>query len=274
MEECKILLVEDEAVIALDISSKLKKMGYSVVGIVNNGEESVKKSIDLTPDIVLMDINLRGDMDGIQAAEKIGKEKPVIFLTAFSDEETLQRAKKVEPYGYILKPVKERELKTNIDIALYKCKMEKERKLQESKIDYLNELLNKKNIKFETIRKLLINIATSDLGLLKFIEEVILQNKERIEEEIAEGDDWFRILKGVTEPMQTVSANLTTVINLFVALGIISKEDLKVPNVEDTTFYQILFKIYSQGGFDANSLQKFMKYLYFDDQASTNIIEF
>ncbi len=122
----RILLVEDEAVVALDIRNRLKSLGYEVIGIVSSGEEAVKVVDELVPELILMDIMLDGDMDGIEAAGAI-KERhniAVIYLTAYADAQTLQRAKITEPFGYIIKPFEDRELGTTIEMALYKFRME------------------------------------------------------------------------------------------------------------------------------------------------------
>ncbi|MDY6863021.1 MAG: response regulator, partial [Thermodesulfobacteriota bacterium] len=131
MEKTKILLVEDENIVAMDIQNRLKKLGYVISAAVSSGEEAVKKAEDLQPDLVLMDIMLKGHIDGIEAAGQIRDhfDIPVIYLTAYGDKNTLDRAKITEPYGYILKPFEERELHTAIEIALYRNKLE--RKLKE-----------------------------------------------------------------------------------------------------------------------------------------------
>ncbi len=132
MSDAKILIVEDEGISALDIQQRLISLGYTASDIVSSGEEAVKKAEETSPDLVLMDIMLPGEIDGVIAAEQIRAsfDIPIIYLTAYTDEATLQRAKVTEPYGYIVKPFKERELHIAIDMALYKHKME--RKLKES----------------------------------------------------------------------------------------------------------------------------------------------
>lgn len=127
MEDVKILVVEDESIIALNIKKKLKSFGYTVPAIVSTGEEAIKMTEITFPDLILMDVMLKGDMDGVQAIEEIRKrfDIPVIYLTAYSDDEVLERAKLTQPYGYIVKPFKANDLRTNIEIALYKHKMEK-----------------------------------------------------------------------------------------------------------------------------------------------------
>ena len=122
MKQPQILIVEDEAIVALDIQQRLVAHGYAVVGTAATGARAIELAEQHRPDLVLMDIRLQGPMDGITAAEEIRNRfhRPVVFLTAFSEEATLQRAKLVEPFGYILKPFEDRELKTIIEIALYK----------------------------------------------------------------------------------------------------------------------------------------------------------
>jgi PAS domain S-box-containing protein len=122
MNKTTILIVEDEAIVAADLSGKLRQLGYEVTGIAAAGEKAVEQAGSLRPQLVLMDIQLEGPMDGIEAAEAIRRryDVPVIYLTAHSDAATLSRAKLSGPFGYILKPFEERELATQIELALYK----------------------------------------------------------------------------------------------------------------------------------------------------------
>ena len=133
MENAVIMVVEDERVVALDIRSQLRSMGYTVPPPVSRGEDAVSAVSTLGPDLVLMDIHLKGEMDGIQAAKQIREELnvPVVFLTAYADDDTLRRAKVTEPYGYVVKPFEERGLYTAIEMALHKHRMEEE--LRESR---------------------------------------------------------------------------------------------------------------------------------------------
>ena len=134
--DAKILVVEDERITAEDIKSGLEFAGYTVPAIVSSGEDAIEKAGELKPDLVLMDIKLKGEMDGIEAAGQIRVlyDIPVIYLTAYSDESTVQRAKVTEPSGYILKertglikkPFEESELHTAIEITLYRHKIEKD----------------------------------------------------------------------------------------------------------------------------------------------------
>lgn len=128
MSKINVLVVEDESIVSKDIQHSLKKLGYNVVGASSTGEKAIELAGTEHPDIVLMDIMLKGDMSGIQAAEIIRKEHaiPIIFLTAYADEATLSKAKITEPYGYILKPFKEIDLHTTIEMAIYKHSKEQE----------------------------------------------------------------------------------------------------------------------------------------------------
>ncbi len=127
MEKSQILIVEDERIVAEDIKRTLKHLGFGVSAIVSSGEEALKKVKENNTDLVLMDIALKGEMDGVEAASQIRSQfkLPVIYLTAFSDEKVLERAKITEPVGYIIKPFEERELCSAIEIAQTNTKWRK-----------------------------------------------------------------------------------------------------------------------------------------------------
>jgi len=116
-----ILLVEDESIVAMDMSRRLKAMGYSTIGHVASGKKAFEYAMQKHPDLILMDIQLKGELDGIHTAELIRQEMdvPVIYITAYGDDETFSRAKAAGAYGYILKPFQEREVRSSIEIALY-----------------------------------------------------------------------------------------------------------------------------------------------------------
>jgi PAS domain S-box-containing protein len=126
MEMTKILIVEDEGIVAQDLRYTLERLGYVVPATVSSGEAAIEKTAELEPDLVLMDINLGEEMDGVEAAEQIRArfDVPVIYLTSYADEETLQRAKLAAPFGYLLKPFNEPVLRTTIETALYNHEME------------------------------------------------------------------------------------------------------------------------------------------------------
>jgi CheY-like chemotaxis protein len=130
MNETKILIVEDETVIDMEIEYCLHNFGYQVTSIANSGEEAIQKADEDKPDLILMDIRIQGEQDGIEVAEII-REKfgiPVVFSTAHLDKEKIERAKITMPFGYVLKPIQERDLKVTLEMALYAAKVDAERK--------------------------------------------------------------------------------------------------------------------------------------------------
>jgi len=129
----KILIVEDERIIAMEIRGRLEELGYCITDTVSSKEAAIESTKSNPPDLVLMDIMLGHEMSGLDAAEYIHEhyDIPVVYLTAYSDEKTLERAKRAEPFGYILKPLDEREIRSTIEISLYKHEMEKKLKASE-----------------------------------------------------------------------------------------------------------------------------------------------
>lgn len=222
MSSAKILVVEDERITAEDIKDGLISLGYKVPGVVYSGEDAVIKAGELRPDLVLMDIRLEGEMDGIEAAEEIKKhyDIPVIYLTAYSDESTLERAKKTEPSGYVLKepsgfihkPFEESELHSVIEITLYRHKMEK------THDQWIAALL-------ESINEAL--IATDSNGKIKFMNNMAEDitgwiHEDAIEEDLEEVfkiyDEESNNLKGfylkpnASEEVTILTKNGTTVL--------------------------------------------------------------
>jgi len=120
-----ILIVEDEEMVAESIKGRLEMLGYKVPGVFSDGEKVVQSVRDSQPDLILMDIRLRGNMDGIAVALELRKhyDFPIIYLTAYCDDDTLERAKETEPDGFIVKPFSYADLKAAIEIALHKYKM-------------------------------------------------------------------------------------------------------------------------------------------------------
>ncbi|AKB44060.1 response regulator [Methanosarcina vacuolata] len=129
MDKTKILVVEDQTIVALNIRNRLKNLGYAVPSAVGSGKEAIREAELTNVDIVLMDIMLKGDMDGIEAARIIKSRFgiPIIYLTACTDFETLERAKLTDPEGYISKPFKEEDLCKNIETALLKSRSKKKK---------------------------------------------------------------------------------------------------------------------------------------------------
>ncbi len=134
MASPKILIVEDENIVAKDLQKRLVNLGYDIVGVASTGEEAVKKAIATSPDLVLMDVRLKGEMSGIEAASTLRFQYgiAIVYLSAYADNDTLKRASKTEPFGYILKPFEERELHTTIEMALYRKELERRFKENET----------------------------------------------------------------------------------------------------------------------------------------------
>jgi PAS domain S-box-containing protein len=141
MESTHILIVEDELIVAKEIESDLRSFGYVVEGIARSSEAALEAVATLHPDVILMDITLTGRIDGIEVAEQVMRSHdiPIIFVSAFSDEATLQRAKETTPYGYLLKPFEPKELHTTIEMALYKHRMEGRLKSSERRLRLITE---------------------------------------------------------------------------------------------------------------------------------------
>jgi diguanylate cyclase (GGDEF)-like protein/PAS domain S-box-containing protein len=128
MSEASLLVVEDEAIVALDLSMQLQEMGYRVVGTAESGERALQLAHAHRPNLVLMDVMLKGPMDGIEAARQIGRglQVPVVFLTSYSDADTVRRAAQTAPYGYLTKPFQAKELRAIIEVALSKAAIERQ----------------------------------------------------------------------------------------------------------------------------------------------------
>ena len=161
MEKARIMVVEDEAIIAADISAILQKLGYDVVHVACSAEEAIQKAAELFPDIVLTDIFLKGATDGIAAAEKIRTTLgiPVVFLTANSDESVFQKAKKTEPFGYVLKPFEESD---ELIAAVRQVLTDNQRKRDTARMQALRPLFNVTETLFsETDRTKLLDLIVN-----------------------------------------------------------------------------------------------------------------
>src|SRR5574338_340603 len=132
----KILIVEDENIVAIDLKKTLENLDYEIIDIVRSGEKAIQKAVELGPGLILMDIMLEGELTGIDAAREIRNRKdiPVIYLTAYANQSTLSQAKLTQPFGYIIKPFDEKNLVSTIEMALYKHKLEM--KLRENEERY------------------------------------------------------------------------------------------------------------------------------------------
>lgn len=214
----RIMVVEDESILAMLIKRKLQNWGYEVVDWVDTGEDAVKNAKKIVPDLILMDIVLKGDMDGIEAAQQIRKDVdiPIIYLTAYSNDEVLKRAQETEPYGYILKPFREGEVNANIKMALYKHKSEKKKRdeIKKRVLTDFYDLVQKSMSDYadyseEEIKETLLNIFT-----------------QRIENELP---DFYEHMDKIgldvekDKPEAIFDAYLTWVSNMLLDFGIRSK---------------------------------------------------
>ncbi len=199
----RILVVEDEAIVAMGIKHKLETMGHEVVDTVSTGKDAIRASKIHEPDLVLMDIVLKGEMDGIEAARKIRDRFniPIIYLTAYADEEMLTRAKVTEPYGYIVKPFKSSELNANIEMAIYRHRAAmREKELMKKQIisDFYNFIINA------------MPSAEADEDAIRKLLSAIF--RERITEELAPG---FKAHMEEYSDEDSLEAYLTWVADIF-----------------------------------------------------------
>jgi CheY-like chemotaxis protein len=172
MDKARVLVVEDEKILAMGLKKKLEEMGHTVLETVNTGEKAIKSAKEHNPDIILMDIVLKGNMDGIDATKIIRRQMgiPVIYLTAYADEEVIKRARATEPYGYIVKPYRSGELNANIQMALYKHRLSKKESEKTKKViledfySFIDKTRATSNIKNESeTRKLLFEVFAERL---------------------------------------------------------------------------------------------------------------
>jgi DNA-binding LytR/AlgR family response regulator len=157
MSKTRILVVEDESIVAKDIQRTLEKLGYEVPATASSAESAFQKLEEVEPDLVFLDIKLKGEQDGVHIAEHI-KDRydiPVIFLTSFVDQDTIDRAKVTEPYGYLVKPFNEGDLKTTVEMALFKFSKDRELRLSEQRLS--NALGKIENAVFVTDQDLRLN---------------------------------------------------------------------------------------------------------------------
>ena len=177
MAKTKVLVVEDESIVSKDIQHSLKKLGYSIVGAASTGEKAIDLAHSESPDIILMDIMIKGEMTGIDTAQIIKKELdiPVVFLTAYADEATLAKAKITEPYGYIIKPFKEVDLNTSIEMAIYKHSKEaeivKERNLLYSLVEGKD---TEKDFIFVKSNSKLVKLNNSDIFFIEALKDYVV----------------------------------------------------------------------------------------------------
>lgn len=168
-----ILVVEDESIVRKDIERSLIKLGYQVVAQADNGEKAIELARSTKPDIALMDIQIKGDMTGIETAEIIKGELdiPVIYLTAFADDTTLSKAKLTEPHGYILKPFKEIDLHTTIEMAIHKHSKEREIKVENELLKSLTNYKSDAEYLFIKHNSRLVKVNAADIYYVEALKD-------------------------------------------------------------------------------------------------------
>jgi diguanylate cyclase (GGDEF)-like protein/PAS domain S-box-containing protein len=224
MPQERILIVEDEKIIGLDLKRRLESFGFTVMGLIPEGEDAITLAQKEKPDIILMDIMLKGKLDGIEAAKKIHETSgiPVVFLTSYSDSETLQRAKEAEPFGYILKPFKERELLSTLEIALYKHSIDCKLYEQEQWMSAILRGIGDGIIAVDTEER---------IQFLNPIAEILTGYKEQ-EVKGAELSTLFRLFDEITEtPVQTqiLLKNQPSFPSLFKNLFLLTAQGGRIP---------------------------------------------
>jgi DNA-binding LytR/AlgR family response regulator len=172
----KILVTEDESIVRKDIVTRLEKLGYNVVGTADTGQGAIDSARENSPDLALMDIMLKGDMTGIEAAAEIKTflDIPIIFLTAYSDDKTLAKAKVTEPHGYLLKPFKEIDVKRTIELAIHKHKGESEVKKENDFLKSLNSASKKAKFIFVKANKELIKVPINELVMVEALKDYVI----------------------------------------------------------------------------------------------------
>lgn len=178
MAKTNVLVVEDESIVSKDIQHSLKKLGYNVVGSSSTGEKAIELALDLKPDVVLMDIMLKGKLTGIDASEEIRKTLniPVIYLTAYADEATLEKAKVTEPHGYIIKPFKEIDIHTSIEMAIYKHQKESEVRKERDLLYSLVENKDSNDFIFVKSNSRLVKLKTTDIYFVEALKDYVVIN--------------------------------------------------------------------------------------------------
>jgi two-component system, LytTR family, response regulator LytT len=177
----RILVVEDESIVRKDIEKNLEKLGYIVVGTADTGEKAIERALEVKPDLILMDIMLKGKLTGIDAAEQIKKtlDVPIIFLTAYADQSTLAKAKITEPHGYILKPFKEVDVHTSIEMAVHKHKKEMAVKEENDFLRSLARFKEQADYVFVKNKGRLVHLKKSDIILVQALKDYVTIITER-----------------------------------------------------------------------------------------------
>ena len=262
MQPKKILIVEDEGVVALSLQAVLNKMGYMVVGIAITGNEAIRMVTDLHPDVILMDIHIKGDKDGIQTTAKINEvsDVPVIYLTAYADDETVSRALKTRSHSYLVKPYNPRELYSNIEFAIYKRRLKDRIGTHRENLELLLTKIPDTGIIFDTNGKVVyLNSAAETLTGWKS-EELIGRNVfDILNISVSQVDDVIDDSLSRTLALGAINY-LPPVATIQTKGGKTRRVDLKTGIVKDDSgehkFIVILVKEYTVSDLEPISLKK------------------
>lgn len=210
----KIMILEDDAITALELKDKLELWGYEVPALVSYGEEAIKNVRNVEIDLILADITLKGDIDGVDTVKKISEtsQTPVLYITAHADDETFERAKLTNPYGYVLKPIDDLELKFNIEIALHKSGLDfdKENEAIKARIKAVNDLL------LSSTPALSSNIHIEDTAT--FLNQFALSFEENVRPQL-QNDLRVNGAESPSDDLQLFGDYLTWISNFFSNLG-------------------------------------------------------
>jgi DNA-binding LytR/AlgR family response regulator len=222
-----ILITEDEIIVRKDIERCLTQLGYNIIATSDNGKEAVSLALKHKPDICLMDIMIKGDMSGIEAAQEI-KSKidiPVIFLTAYADEHTLSKAKIAEPHGYILKPFKDADIQTAIEMALHKHSKELELKQETDFLRNLAEHNSEADFIFVKNKSRLSHIKKEDLLFIEALKDYVVIHTSK---------ESYTIHSTMKEIESKLSDNVFMRVHRSYIINLSSIESIKYSNITIT----------------------------------------
>lgn len=270
IENRKILIVEDEVVTAIFIEKIVEGLGYDVLDIVTDGTQAINKALDERPDLILMDINLEGDIDGIEVMSKIREtvEIPCIYITAFTDKKILERAKLTHPYAYLIKPFETQDLEIAISIALYKHDMEQRLQRQNEALHGLTKRLQ--DVQESERRRIALEIhdvmGQDIVGLKLRIERLI--KKVEPESDVPEKliDDIQSDLSRLMDHVHELTSELRPV--ALDKLGLIDSVNAKLESFRESGNVKIDF-IHNTEHLDIDSEQRIALYRIFQE-ATTN----
>jgi len=226
-----ILITEDESIVRKDIEMRLKKLGYNIIGTADNGLKAIEIAKEKKPDLALMDIMLKGDMTGIEAAAEIKTflDIPIIFLTAYSDDGTLEKAKNSEPHAYLLKPFKESDVRTSIELAIHKHAGEKKLKQENDFLRSLNTASKDAKYIFVKSKKNYIKVEIDDFLMVEALKDYVIIHTKK--EKYTIHSTMKDILKKLPEEVFT-RAHRSYIVNVS-KINSISGSNITVDGIKD-----------------------------------------